>query len=408
MTKEAAETSKLRFLHLIASNFVGGPEKQILRHLRDLSAAGHDVWVGSFRDLSSRPEILEAAEGLGIQTLELSSGHVFPLTALQLARWVRRNNLSLLCTHGYKANAIGWLTTRLAAVPHVCFVRGWTAETPRVKFYERLERLVLARSPWVVTVSRALADQVQVRRAKQQVPVVVPNAALFLAHDAGLHIDRLELRRSLGLGEEYFWVCAAGRLSAEKGQRFLVDALPSLAAAIPNLRVAILGEGREREALASQAAQLGIQDRVVLAGFQKQVQRWIQGCDVVVNPSLTEGTPNIVLEAMALGTPVIATAVGGVPDLVQDGESGLLVPAGDSVAISHAVLSLWADPTLSRRLARNAQIRVRDFSPEKQTRLLLDLYSRVLRSPQGEGHSNQTISRTQQEADSPAQAGVAD
>jgi glycosyltransferase involved in cell wall biosynthesis len=171
-------------------------------------------------------------------------------------------------------------------------------------------------------------------------------------------------------------------LSAEKGHRYLVDALPSMVSRMPNLRCFFLGEGRERQELDAQLTRLGMRDRAIFAGFQKDVRPWVQACDVLVNPSLTEGMPNAVLEAMSLGTPVVATAVGGVPDLITDQESGLLVVPGDPPALAGAVYSLWADSSLALRLAKNAQARVRDYSPEEQSRLLLDLYAKVLGLPQ--------------------------
>jgi glycosyltransferase involved in cell wall biosynthesis len=164
----------------------------------------------------------------------------------------------------------------------------------------------------------------------------------------------------------------------------LLDAAPVLAPRIPHLRIVLLGEGRERPQLERQTARLGVQEQVLFAGFRSDVQSWIQACDVIVNPSLTEGMPNAVLEAMALGTPVVATAVGGVPDMIEDGVSGLLVSPGDPSALARAVLDLFADSSKALRLARAAQIQIQKFSPAHQRRLLLDLYAKVLQSrPQG-------------------------
>jgi glycosyltransferase involved in cell wall biosynthesis len=368
----------VRILHLIASNFVGGPESQILRHALDVTSPEREIWIGSFRDAPARPEILQRAEDLGLTALEFSSGRFNPRTVLELVRALRRKQVSLLCTHGYKANVVGWLASRLSGCPQIGFVRGWTAETWRVRQYERLDRFALARVDWVVCVSQPQAEQLGKKREGRHPPIVIPNAALFLAEDVVLPIDRRPIRATLGLPEDAFLVCAAGRLSVEKGQRYLIDASASLASRIPNVRVLVLGEGRERPRLEEQLAQLGLQNHVVLAGFKKNVRPWIQACDVLVNPSLTEGMPNVVLEAMALGTPVVATRVGGIPDLIRDQESGLLVAPGDATTLANAVCDLCADPVKARRLAQNAQARVREFSPESQQQRLLDLYALAL------------------------------
>jgi glycosyltransferase involved in cell wall biosynthesis len=147
---------------------------------------------------------------------------------------------------------------------------------------------------------------------------------------------------------------------------------------VANLRFVLLGEGRERPELEKQVIRLGMRERVVFAGFQTDVRPWIQGCDVIANPSLTEGMPNAVLEAMALGTPVVATAVGGVPDMIQDQVSGLLVPPGDPAALASAILDLFANPSRAVQLARAAQTKLEEFSPAKQCERLLDLYAEVL------------------------------
>ena len=143
-----------------------------------------------------------------------------------------------------------------------------------------------------------------------------------------------------------------------------------------------LGEGAERKRLEQEVAQLGLQNCVRFVGFVHDVRPWIQAADVLVNPSLSEGVPNVVLEAMALGTPIVATSVGGVPDLLRDLDSGLIVPPADTAALANAVHVVFACPDVRVRLARNAQARAQDFSPAKQDQRLLELYSAVLQAAQ--------------------------
>jgi succinoglycan biosynthesis protein ExoA len=383
VTNLISQSPARRVLHLIGSNFVGGPEKQILRHAFDCQTGGQwEICVGSFREGSKPSALLARARDIGLTSLELQRGHFNPLAVSELVALLRQHQISILCTHGYRANILGWMACRIYRCPQIGFARGWTAETWKVKLYESCDRILLGRMNWVACVSRPLAENLQNSRKGRRPPIIIPNAALFLSEPESLQVDRQAFRRSLGLPESAFVVGAVGRLSAEKGHRYLLESVPSLLRRIPNLMVILLGEGREQSNLERYREDLGIQDAVIFKGFQNDVRPWIQAMNVLVNPSLTEGTPNVVLEAMALGTPVVASAVGGVPDLIRDGETGLLFPSADSGALAENVLRIQRDRGLALTLADGAQSWLRShFSPERQQQQLFELYEAVLQGP---------------------------
>jgi len=371
---------KVRILHLIATRFIGGPEKQILQHAISASSSNMEIWLGSFRDFPKRSEFLEHAERVGLPTAEFSSGRFGPRTIVELARTLREKRISVLCTHGYKANLLGWAASRLTGCPQIAFARGWTGENWRIKFYESLDRFVLRWTNWVVCVSRPLAEEIGRIRSGRTSPQLIPNCALLQFRSPTLPVDRSPIRRTLRLPQDSFCVCAAGRLSPEKGHRYLLQAVARLTGRIPRLVLILLGEGRERATLEDLARDLGIRKHVIFAGFKKDIRPWIQACDLLINPSLTEGMPNVVLEAMALGIPVVATAVGGVPDLIQNGKSGLLVPPARDEILAAAIYRLFANPAEARHLVQNAQIQLEEYSPARQCQKLLSLYSEVLRA----------------------------
>jgi glycosyltransferase involved in cell wall biosynthesis len=377
-----SQNENIKILHLRASQFHGGPEKQILHHAISVRSPHLEIWLGSFRDEPARPEFLDRAERMGLPTVEFSSGRFRLQTVLELVRTVKKNKFSLLCTHGYKANLLGWAASRLTGCPQIAFARGWTGENWRIKLYERFDRLLLRWTDWVVCVSRPLAVEIGRSRMRRTPPQFIPNCALFRFQDVALPVNRLPFRQALGLPEDAFCICAAGRLSPEKGQRYLLQALPNLVGRIPRLLLILLGEGRERPELERLATELGIRKHVLFAGFKKDIRPWIEACDLLVNPSLTEGTPNVVLEAMALGTPVIATGVGGVPDLVEHLTSGILVAPGDSSVLAGAIHALFASPDERLRIAQNAQKRLFEYSPERQNQQLNELYTRALAAPE--------------------------
>lgn len=366
-------------MHLIASNFVGGPEKQILHHAQDIQDSGFQVWIGSFRDQPEKAAILVHAEALGLPVFESKSSGRFDLHAiLELASFMRREKIQLLCTHGFKANSIGVFAKTLAGVPQVAFCRGWTAETLRVRVYETLERRLLPFANRIVCVSEAQAEYFASLRWLRPRVSVVHNAMLD-SLGIPLVCDREGAKTQLGFSPKTRLVGAVGRLSVEKGQRFLVEAAPELAREFKDLKIVLLGEGRERAKLALEVKRLGLEDVVVMPGFQNNVARWMEAFDVLANCSVTEGIPNAILEALAVGTPVVATAVGGVPELIKDRETGLLVIPGSPEALAQGLTKVLRDGPFALQLSQAGRDWVRTrFSASGQRDSLLTIYRQVL------------------------------
>ncbi|MGB8478116.1 MAG: glycosyltransferase [Acidobacteriaceae bacterium] len=374
-----SRSEKYEVLHLIGSNLVGGPEKQILHHAQDMQDTEYQLSIGSFHDLKDRPEVLVAAEQRNIPTLCLPGGVRLDLVH-RLARMLSERKGSLLCTHGFKANVVGYLAARRTGTPHVAFVRGFTAENRRVRFYEMLERQALKRADRVVCVSESQAQQIAPIRGNRRAPIVVKNAML---PPYSRRQDRPPISRNdLSIPKSAFVFGSVGRLSIEKGHRFMVSAFHKLCTEAPvgaQLYLIIVGDGKEEQPLKRQAAQLGIREQVHFAGFQGSCTEWMQMMDCLVQPSLTEGTPNTVLEALCLKLPVIASAVGGVPDLIVDGRNGLLVPAADVNQMTAAMKTMWLSPDLRSRLAAGAEDLLQEYSPACQRQRLIAVYDEVFR-----------------------------
>jgi glycosyltransferase involved in cell wall biosynthesis len=381
--KNAADTrsrsDKYQVIHLIGSNLVGGPEKQILHHAQDMQDTEYQLSIGSFHDLKDRPEILTAAEQRNIPTLCLPGGVRLDLVH-HLTRMLSEKKGSLLCTHGFKANVVGYLASRRTGTPHVAFLRGFTAENRRIKFYEVLERQALKRADRVVCVSESQAQQIARIRGNRRPPTVVKNAML---PPYNRPLDRPPISRNdLSIPQSAFVFGSVGRLSIEKGHRFLVSAFHKLCTEAPvgaPLYLIVVGDGVEEQPLNQQATHLGIREQIHFAGYQGSCTEWMQMMDCLVQPSLTEGTPNTVLEALSLNVPVIASAVGGVPDLIADGRNGLLVPAGDVAQLTAAMNKMWLSHDLRTRLSAGAEDLLREFSPAYQRQQLIAVYEEVFR-----------------------------
>jgi len=365
-------TMSYEILHLIGSNLVGGPEKQILHHAADMQGSEYRITLGSFHDLSERPEILAAAEQRNIPTVCLPGG-ARPDLVHHLSKILRKRKGSLLCTHGFKANVVGYLASRRTGTPQVAFVRGFTAENKRIAFYEMLERQALKRAQRVVCVSQKQADDIGRIRKTRPTPVVVKNAMLppYSRPQAGEAVSR----RSIGAPEDAFVFGSVGRLSIEKGHRYMISAFHKLCEKSgAKLFLIVVGDGVEQGPLEQQAVQLGIGDKVYFAGYQGNCAEWMQLLDCLIQPSLTEGTPNSVLEALCLRVPVIATAVGGVPDLIFDNHNGLLVQPEDADGMAEAMDRMLRAPELRSQLIAGGAALTQEYSPLHQRRKLIEVY----------------------------------
>ena len=350
-------TSSAVVVHLTASTFFGGPERQMLGLARNLPGTYRSVFVSFAEGGRCRAFLQEARrQGFKAVALEHDTPHLLAATR-ELADFLGRSRAGVLCCHGYKAALLGRLAARRRGIPVVSVSRGWTGESLRVRLYEALERLNLRWMDRVVCVSEGQAARVRGAGVPAGRTVVIPNAiqAERFAHPNPEYRGRLRAffptppRRVVG---------AAGRLSPEKGFGILVDAAARVADGDPDVGFVLFGDGPLRAKLARQVAVAGLAGQFVLAGFRHDLDCFLPFLDLLVLPSFTEGMPNVVLEAFAAGVPVVATAVGGTPELIEEGQSGYLVPPGDPAALARRIGNVLAAEDGGRGLGRRGRERV--------------------------------------------------
>ncbi|MDF0651635.1 MAG: glycosyltransferase family 4 protein [Nitrospira sp.] len=298
----------------------------------------------------------------GIPTNVVRLTPLFNLVALiRLAYVLKRNDVTILQTHGARANVYGRLAAWLAGVPCVVStvhnsIRDYEVNSIQRYVYRVILRVVLQLTDRIICVSDALRQDV-IADCPGAAPKTTTvrngiDSALFSCRG-----DRNKIRREWWVGSGPVLLTVA-RLTEQKGHRFLIEALPALVAEWPSLVCLFVGEGECRESLRALAREKGVEQSCRFSGSRNDVVDWYAAADVVVLPSLSEGFPFVVLEALAMSRPVVATNVNGVPELIRDGIHGLLVPPRNPQALQAAIRTLLHDPWLAARLGKAGQAEV--------------------------------------------------
>lgn len=251
----------------------------------------------------------------------------------------------------------------------VATCHGWLSDTVRKRVRRRTELLSYRLLDLLIASSQEQADAVAALRGRRPAVAYVPNGVRPPATPD--HSDALS-RHGVPAGVQV--VGNVGRLAPEKRQDVFLEACARIVAARPDTHVVLVGEGPARSHLERLARRLGISDRVHFLGFVEDVAAVYVGLSLLMHTSDTEGTPRAVVEAMALGVPVVATAVGGVPDLLDDGVCGVLTPPADPVALAREALRLLVDPAGSREMGERGRHRAAALSASAMARRVEDLY----------------------------------
>jgi glycosyltransferase involved in cell wall biosynthesis len=354
------------------ADFFGGGQRSLL----DLVLAVRDAGVEPLVILPGPGALAAAFDAAGVRQVPLRLPAVRRLPAAigalrRLAGLARRHDLGILHSDAPRAALYAGLAARLAGRRHVWHLRASVASRAVV------DHLLLALSDAVIAVSRAAAARSAALRRSGRVRVVP--TGIRPAESLG----REEARAALGLPPGRFIAVVVGRVEPDKGGEDAVDALPAIRAACPGAMLAFLGAEDPaspwRERLAGRAAAAGLSAEVLFLGERAEAARHLAAFDLLLHPSRHEALPRVLIEALFALLPVVAAAVGGVPEVIENGRSGLLVPPRDPAALGAAAASLARDPRARVRLAEQGRARARaHFGLERMSRAVLALYDEVL------------------------------
>jgi glycosyltransferase involved in cell wall biosynthesis len=366
-----------RVLQLIETGGPGGAERMLLDLSRHLGSE-YEVEVGLLKSGWLEAQVM--ALGLPCSAIRAHGAGDVGVVA-GLLEVVRVRQMSLIHAHEFYMASVGAVVARLAGIPLVVTVHG-KSYYPAKRRRRLLYRLIAAQASQIVAVSRDLAAFFCRTTGTQTTRVKVVYNGIDIESLAKLPRDR-GLPGSVGIPLDAPVIGTVGNLYPVKGQADLLRAMAAVIARQPLAHLVVLGRGALHDRLSAQAHELGIGHRVHLLGHREDVPRWVAAMDVFVLPSLSEGLPLSLLEAMAAARPVVATAVGGVPEVVQAGVTGFMVPPGSPVKLATRILTLLEDRALSAAIGAAAQAHVREaFSVERMTRDYRAIYRGVLRHRQ--------------------------
>ena len=388
---------RVKVLRVIARLNVGGPALHVAYLTAGLAERGYDTTLvaGTLGRGEESMEFVADAKGVSIEVIEELGRSISPLrdarAVIRLAQLIRRDRPTILHTHTAKAGAVGRAAALLAggARPpivvhtfHGHVLRGYFNRVATFGF-RTLERLLARMTTKLIAVSPEVRDDL--------VRLGVAPAEKFAVIRLGIELDqrvcssddqRTETRRVLGLGRgEPFVVGWVGRMTAVKRTDLVVRVLRALVDRGVDARLLLVGDGPDREALERLAHDLGVVKRCLFLGYQEDVARFYDAIDVLLLPSVNEGTPVSVIEALAAERPAVATRVGGIPDVVRDGVDGFLVDSDEPDALAERLAELAADPL--RRAAMGEAGRARVLERYAVDRLVDDvdaLYRQLLLS----------------------------
>lgn len=394
--RTGSRTAKRRILHVVPGLGHGGAEHQLLMNIEKLDGRRFESHVVHLYPRTQLAPLIEAA-GVRVHSAACSGPLGTARRIVKLARLISQLDIDLVHTSNVDGELHGGIAGRIMGVPVVGTLTNIAAEQVRLidnpylngrklRWAQRLRRFLLRRThDRYIAISKCVAQSTI--RAVGLPPAAVEVIYRGLPEDAlAVGADQVEaVRRELDVGRHYPVLLTVGRLVPQKGQRYLIDAMPEILRAHPRAQLLIVGMGFLEPKLRAQVDALGLRSSVRFLGRREDVPALMSVADIFVFPSLFEGLGVSLLEACASGLPCVASNVGPLPEVIEDGVTGVLVPSQDPRSLAEAISRLGSDEDLMRRYGEAARARVRrTFQIDRSIAQLEALYDRVLQMRTGE------------------------
>jgi len=368
---------RIKLLKMLTNFHIGGTERQVANLALGIDASRFDLHLACLRHSG---ELLEELETLQVPRPEFRIGRLYsPKTfwqAMRLARYVRRNLIQIVHSYGFYPNVFAVPAAKLAGASIVVASIRDTGDALS-PLQRRIQKMVCRLADCVLVNAEAIRQKL-IEQGYDAGKIVVIRNGITLSRFAREHRGAT-LRRELGLPLSAQLVIVFCRLNQLKGIQYFLEAAITLAGRFPDARFLVVGDGASRKELEEQACRWGLGQRTVFTGFRVDIPELLSEAAVTVLPSLSEGLSNSLLESMAAGVPVVAARVGGNPEVIEHGVTGLLVPPRDAPALATATGRLLEDKNLAATFGEAGRRRVAElFSVERSVRETEHLYQRLV------------------------------
>jgi glycosyltransferase involved in cell wall biosynthesis len=361
-----------RILHVRNSDMYGSPERLIIGQCRQIKT--FEWVVATFVRDGGINRFAEESAGAGIETFAIPEKRLADTAIIgRLRRIIKDRQIDMVVSHDYKATCVSWLATRGLGTALIACYHGETTEDVKVRLYNMVDSIMLRKMHRIIAVSQYTRTQLISRGIKEKRIVVVANAI-----DATALSEIAPIREPLG--ERPIRMISAGRFSREKGLDLLLDAVASVKDSAPAFKLYLYGKGAEEFRLRKQVELLGLSNIVEFCGFVDDIAPVFRTMDMLVMTSRSEGMPLIILEAWKERLGVVATAVGGIPEMIQSEKNGLLIDSPDVKKISESLISAMNNmEAIAVYGSKGFELLKTTYNYETQAVALLAVYDNVLK-----------------------------
>ena len=290
-----------------------------------------------------------------------------------LVRVINSNRIDIVHTHGYRSDILGLIASKITKRPLVSTVHGWTSESSKVILYEYIQKKIMRYLDMIMPVSQQIYDELLEKGMNRQRMRKVSNIIDYRSFETIK--NHHNLRSQYNIHKDSPVIGTVGRLGKEKGHIVFLQAIGIVKQHYPNIKALIIGEGDQKEELSKFVTKERMDETVCFCGFQKNVAEFYSLFDIFVLPSVTEGLPLVLLEAMYFKKPIVASKVGGIPEVIVHGLTGELVPPGEPIPFAESILRFLDDKSYAKKVGTAGhKYLLKNFNPEGWIQAIENVY----------------------------------